>query len=350
MPKLFSASPKRSKAEEGSKQQKENWGGALAQKPQRYENVFGDSPPRFTPAPVSLDDQDSFSAPIEDTEVKAEEPLGNVIGGGPSLVEPDQPTAGDLEDFDGGPASGDSESIDDQEAVSDETMDEVLDQLKDIISDVTTVLTTRESEIDGFTKFGLNLYFAGACSKLNKAFSLSANEGKSLLARLMEMTGVDKESAHAFSDKVNEYGQYDQYREMIDAGGAVMAKHLEEQGDSASGSSEDSETTENPDSSEDPSSSEVLSFSEVLDEWCNPDNSVELPSTHTFMFADIVDSTSLTEELGDETMQKVIRAHNRVVKKALKGFGGNEVKHTGDGIMATFNNARFAVDAAVQIQ
>jgi class 3 adenylate cyclase len=68
------------------------------------------------------------------------------------------------------------------------------------------------------------------------------------------------------------------------------------------------------------------------------------------LFTDIVDSTRLTQELGDLAAMQLIRAHDSVVRSVLAGFGGTEIKHTGDGIMAAFSSASQAVAAACQIQ
>jgi class 3 adenylate cyclase len=68
------------------------------------------------------------------------------------------------------------------------------------------------------------------------------------------------------------------------------------------------------------------------------------------LFTDIADSTSLTQELGDRAVMRVLREHDSIVRAALARFGGSEVKHTGDGIMAAFDSAYQAVGAAVQIQ
>jgi class 3 adenylate cyclase len=68
------------------------------------------------------------------------------------------------------------------------------------------------------------------------------------------------------------------------------------------------------------------------------------------LFTDIVDSTRLTQQLGDRAAMRFLRAHDSVVRPALARFGGSEVKHTGDGIMAAFTSAFQAVSAAMQIQ
>ena len=74
------------------------------------------------------------------------------------------------------------------------------------------------------------------------------------------------------------------------------------------------------------------------------------PGIRTVMFTDIVDSTSLTQKLGDEVAMELLRIHDSVVRDALKALNGREVKHTGDGIMASFVSAAAAVRCAAQIQ
>ncbi len=68
------------------------------------------------------------------------------------------------------------------------------------------------------------------------------------------------------------------------------------------------------------------------------------------MFTDIVGSTELTSKYGDDAAVTILKAHNEIVRKALKDNRGREVKHTGDGIMASFLSAAKAVRCACQIQ
>jgi class 3 adenylate cyclase len=68
------------------------------------------------------------------------------------------------------------------------------------------------------------------------------------------------------------------------------------------------------------------------------------------LFTDIVDSTGITQRLGDVMTTELIRAHDSVVRRCLKRFGGQEIKHTGDGIMASFPQSKAAVDASILIQ
>lgn len=70
----------------------------------------------------------------------------------------------------------------------------------------------------------------------------------------------------------------------------------------------------------------------------------------TILFTDIEASTSLTQRLGDARAQEVLRGHNTIVREALKANGGFEIKHTGDGIMASFPSASRALECAIAIQ
>jgi class 3 adenylate cyclase len=74
------------------------------------------------------------------------------------------------------------------------------------------------------------------------------------------------------------------------------------------------------------------------------------PGIRTVLFTDIVESTSLTQTLGDDVAMELLQIHDSVVRDALKALHGREVKHTGDGIMASFVSAAAAVRCAAQIQ
>jgi class 3 adenylate cyclase len=74
------------------------------------------------------------------------------------------------------------------------------------------------------------------------------------------------------------------------------------------------------------------------------------PGIRTILFTDVVNSTTLTQSLGDEAALAVLGVHDTIVRDALSALGGREVKHTGDGIMASFISVAGAVRCAIQIQ
>ena len=71
--------------------------------------------------------------------------------------------------------------------------------------------------------------------------------------------------------------------------------------------------------------------------------------TISVMFTDIVGSTSLMEQHGDEAWDEHRRAHFTVLRGALASHGGTEVKNTGDGIMAVFGSVVRMVECAAAI-
>ncbi len=74
------------------------------------------------------------------------------------------------------------------------------------------------------------------------------------------------------------------------------------------------------------------------------------PGIRTVLFTDVVNSTTLTQSLGDEAALALLGVHDTIVRDALSAIGGREIKHTGDGIMACFISPAGAVRCAIQIQ
>ena len=74
------------------------------------------------------------------------------------------------------------------------------------------------------------------------------------------------------------------------------------------------------------------------------------PGIRAVLFTDVVNSTTLTQSLGDEAALAILGVHDTIVRDALSALGGREVKHTGDGIMASFVSPASAVRCAIQIQ
>ena len=67
------------------------------------------------------------------------------------------------------------------------------------------------------------------------------------------------------------------------------------------------------------------------------------------VFTDICGSVAQTHELGDEGHVAVLRDHNEIVRAALTQHQGTEVKHTGDGIMASFGSVSSSVAFAIDV-
>src|SRR5205814_3739542 len=74
------------------------------------------------------------------------------------------------------------------------------------------------------------------------------------------------------------------------------------------------------------------------------------PGIRTILFTDIVESTAMTRQMGDEAAMELVELHDSIVRDALKDLGGREIKHLGDGIMASFVSAASAVKCATRVQ
>ena len=81
-----------------------------------------------------------------------------------------------------------------------------------------------------------------------------------------------------------------------------------------------------------------------------PSQAVAPDGTVTIMFSDIEDSTVLTERLGDQAWQDLLRKHNALIREQLKAHDGFEVKTMGDGFMVAFQSAKKGLDCAIAIQ
>lgn len=68
------------------------------------------------------------------------------------------------------------------------------------------------------------------------------------------------------------------------------------------------------------------------------------------MFTDITGSTAISSTQGDEAAMRALELHDGVVRECLAIGSGREVKHTGDGILASFVSVSGAVDAAIEMQ
>jgi adenylate cyclase len=68
------------------------------------------------------------------------------------------------------------------------------------------------------------------------------------------------------------------------------------------------------------------------------------------MFSDIVESTRIAEEVGDEEWTGVVGRYREFVRAAFASRGGEEVGTQGDGFLAQFPSPADAVLCAIDIQ
>lgn len=193
------------------------------------------------------------------------------------------------------------------------------------LKDAVTSIQKDHPQLNTFSKFGMNLYMSGACSMICQAKALANDVMVSLLKDSLGLMGTNAASAQSFCDEIPTHGSNPRYAGMIQAGGQAMQNFMSGQTNVNEG------------------------LSGLLTEWNLPEKRAAVPNVFTFVFTDIVGSTAMTQRLGNAGAQKAVRAHNDAVRGAIQQYNGREVKHTGDGIMATFPDGPSAVAASIQM-
>jgi pimeloyl-ACP methyl ester carboxylesterase len=72
-------------------------------------------------------------------------------------------------------------------------------------------------------------------------------------------------------------------------------------------------------------------------------------SFSTVMFTDIVQSTELAGQLGDQRWKHLLAAHDQFIRAHLDTYQGREIKSLGDGFLATFDGPVRGVRCAAEI-
>lgn len=188
------------------------------------------------------------------------------------------------------------------------------------------VMRHAPGDLNTFSRFGLNLYVAGAGSVIGQAKRLPRDAQLGVVKQGLQATGMPADRAEAFCVELPSHGKNPKYAGMIQAGVKAMQAYLAGNAGVAG------------------------QIAALLSDWNLPEKRAAIPSVITFVFTDIVGSTAMTQRLGNAGAQKAVRAHNTAVRGAIQAYKGREVKHTGDGIMATFPDPPSAVAACIKIQ
>ncbi len=70
----------------------------------------------------------------------------------------------------------------------------------------------------------------------------------------------------------------------------------------------------------------------------------------TILISDVVGSTELAASVGDARWRQMLRDHDAVARGAIARFRGEELSHTGDGIVAAFDGPTRAVSCALHLR
>ncbi|MCH7693319.1 MAG: hypothetical protein IID50_07745 [Proteobacteria bacterium] len=199
--------------------------------------------------------------------------------------------------------------------------------MKKFLSDALVQAQARRDKMDTYDKFGIDLFLAGACEALSQERDLDGRVASEVLSDSVQFMGFEKAQAETFSGRYRDYLLADpRYMQMFVAGRDALRSYFS--GDNGG----------------------TNHLEQALEEWNRPKARKETTEMTTVMFTDMVNSTSLTLTRGDAVAQQAVRAHNLIVREALGEFGGREIKHTGDGIMAAFPTTSNSVEAAIAIQ
>jgi class 3 adenylate cyclase len=79
-------------------------------------------------------------------------------------------------------------------------------------------------------------------------------------------------------------------------------------------------------------------------------DSVAVNPFRAILFTDLEGSTSILEAVGESSFMVLLTEHDLIIRRALVAAHGREVKHTGDGIMASFDDLASALECAMAIQ
>jgi class 3 adenylate cyclase len=70
----------------------------------------------------------------------------------------------------------------------------------------------------------------------------------------------------------------------------------------------------------------------------------------SILFTDLEGSTALLQEVGEPAYMALLAEHDTIIRTSLVASRGREVKHTGDGIMASFDDVANALACSLAIQ
>lgn len=80
-----------------------------------------------------------------------------------------------------------------------------------------------------------------------------------------------------------------------------------------------------------------------------PGTAYTASAVRAVLFSDLCASTETTSRLGDAAAMAIVHVHDEVARRLVVEHGGRYVKHTGDGMMASFNSVAAAVQTSIAI-
>ncbi|MEM7654308.1 MAG: adenylate/guanylate cyclase domain-containing protein, partial [Pseudomonadota bacterium] len=182
-----------------------------------------------------------------------------------------------------------------------------------------------EGKFNNFNNFGCHLYLAGACEAYARSKAIPGDLWYAAIQMASQSFSGSETQAALFARRYEEYLLDEKNQEILKFGRDAMVRWLD--GDR-----------------------EEIGRSLVwaLESWNQKRDHIKKPVA--VLFTDIAGSTEYTQRFGDEASHRMLTLHNAIVRESLRFHNGREVKHTGDGIMASFDNPLMSARAAIAIQ
>jgi len=184
----------------------------------------------------------------------------------------------------------------------------------------------KDGKLDAFHWFGCHLFFAGLCDEEARRHGWPVPLTRQVIATAMTAALGDAKAATRFAARYEDYLTEPRSLAMFGHGGAAARQRAA--GDALAKNA----------------------LQQALAEWNQKTEAGPETGHVAVMFTDIIGSTQFTQTHGDAKHYEMVQAHDRIVRAALQEFSGREIKHTGDGIMAAFDDASLGVRAAQRVQ
>ncbi|MBT5240722.1 MAG: hypothetical protein HOL61_09105 [Rhodospirillaceae bacterium] len=187
-----------------------------------------------------------------------------------------------------------------------------------------TVMTLRAShdQMDARTQFGVSLYLAGAASALADQRGLTPDSEHAVLSDALKLIGHGNAMRDSFFSAYNENMDAKKNQNVIEAGQQAMVRHLQ--------------FTNSP----------AKDIGTLLQKWHTAGHEPQPNFGDIFLLTYTNIPGTTPGGAAEDSMTK----HNRSVRRVLANCGGEEVRHTGKGIFARFENPDDAICAAISIQ
>ncbi|RED52257.1 adenylate/guanylate cyclase domain-containing protein [Aestuariispira insulae] len=219
------------------------------------------------------------------------------------------------------------------------------------------IVTEAESKLghtvlnDAYVRFGMILFLAGFAEPMAFCCRVSKEEGMEALVENVQKLGIDNSQARGFCLNVDEYLLDERYFGMYAAGRRAANWRINDEGaESGLIDAMKAWRTPPPPAEKKPTDHSVVPSGGQAREAGSGEEEQAVNKFVAVLFTDIVDSTSQQQSKGDEWLMKVVRAHNEIVRECLRFHNGREIKHTGDGIMASFPGVAESVESALAMQ